>query len=710
VKRAIRRRVVQGLEAGGILPALRRGGDRERAVILRYHSVSEPGATTFRYRCPSIAVSPDTFARQMRVLADAYDVVSLDVLAEALAGGRELPRGAVAITFDDGYLDNHRHAMPILRSFSFPATVYVATAGIGDGWRFWPSRVRYVIATTEASRIRLPHLGPIALGPPDGRRRAIDEVTSGLKRLPVDERDEALAALPDAAGVTGPPAEAREWFANWEQLREMTLCGISIGAHTCTHPILTRQDTEVAATEIRESRRLLEEGLGRPVRHFAYPNGGGVLNHDERVISLVRDAGFATATTSVNGPIRLGDDPYRLRRVGVAERHGTDGFRLNLERDRLFFLPGWKRPIRPRLIVVGPSAGAAGGVSTCVASVLRSEVADRFDITHVSPTGRGGFYELSRRGKLLQLARSLGAFLREAVLRRPAAVQVHTAQYGDFWRNAPFVVAAACLRLPTVLFIHGSRFDEFHDRSGAARRGVIRFLLRRPAALLVRGRHWQEVIRRIVPGQRVFVVPTTTEPVPERSGGPTGDGGAAPVVLFVGGSPTVADNERKGLPDLLAAVGPVRERVPGVRFRLVGPRRDALWTEQLRRVGHADAVELCGSLSRREVAEHYEAATVYVLPSLAEGMPNALLEAMAHGLPVVASDAGSIPEVLEDGKGGFLVPRGDRTALADALVRLLEDAKGAREMGRHNRERVRREFSDRRTAERLLAVYDGILG
>ncbi|MBZ0270217.1 glycosyltransferase family 4 protein, partial [bacterium] len=347
------------------------------------------------------------------------------------------------------------------------------------------------------------------------------------------------------------------------------------------------------------------------------------------------------------------------------------------------------------------------GISTCVSSVLRSAVADRFDIRHVSPTGRGGFYELSRAGKIAQLARALATFLREAAWRRPAAVQVHTAQYGDFWRNAPFVALAACFGIRSVLFIHGSRFHEFHDDAGAARGAVIRFLLRRPSALLVRGRHWQTVIRRIVPGHPVFVVPTTTEPVPEPE---TPRPAGAPVVLFVGGSPTVADNERKGLPDLLEVVGEVRARIPDVRFRLVGPEREAPWTDLLDRYGVADAVELAGSLSRRDVAEQYRSATVYALPSHAEGMPNALLEAMANGLPVVASDVGSIPEVLEDGKGGVVVPCGDRHALAAALIRLLEDTEGARSMGRHNRERIRLEFSDRRTAERLLAVYDRILG
>ncbi|MBZ0267630.1 polysaccharide deacetylase family protein, partial [bacterium] len=357
MKRILRRFVVAGLERSGTLPAVRRRGDRERIVILRYHSVSETDPANFLYRCPSIAVRPDTFARQMEFLANHYHVVSLDAVADALSGGREIPRGTVAITFDDGYRDNHEHALPILRAHSFPATVYVTTDAIGDGWNFWLSRVRYALGTTTHSRVDVPGLGAFALASPGERRLAIDEATGKLKRLPVDERDAALERLLASAGVTAPPEDARNWFLDRERLRELSRAGISIGAHTRSHPILTRQTTEVATAEIRGSRHVLEEAVGSPVLHFAYPNGGGVLNHDERVIPLVRDAGFSTATTSVNGPVRLGDNPFRLRRVGIAERHGVDGFRLNLERDRLVFVPGWKRGTRPRLLVVGPSPG-----------------------------------------------------------------------------------------------------------------------------------------------------------------------------------------------------------------------------------------------------------------------------------------------------------------------------------------------------------------
>ena len=126
-KAAARRLLVGGMERFGVLPAVRRKPDPRRAVILRYHSVSHFDAATRLYRSGTIAVNPATFERQMRFLAEWYQVVPLSRLVDCVERDEAFPHRAVAITFDDGYRDNFVHALPILRSYGFPATVYVTT-------------------------------------------------------------------------------------------------------------------------------------------------------------------------------------------------------------------------------------------------------------------------------------------------------------------------------------------------------------------------------------------------------------------------------------------------------------------------------------------------------------------------------------------------------------------------------------------------------
>ena len=165
---------------------------------------------------------------------------------------------------------------------------------------------------------------------------------------------------------------------------------------------------------------------------------------------------------------------------------------------------------------------------------------------------------------------------------------------------------------------------------------------------------------------------------------------------------------QKGQADMLAALAQVRERVPAVRLLLVGsgelrPDLEA----QARSLGLAEVVTFSGL--RADVPEILAALDVFVLPSLWEGMPNAVLEAMAAGLPVVATAVGGTPEAVVDRVTGLLVPPHDPDALARAIERLLGDPSLRREMGRAGRERVGRHFSIDQTVRRTQALYETVL-
>jgi len=389
----------------------------------------------------------------------------------------------------------------------------------------------------------------------------------------------------------------------------------------------------------------------------------------------------------------------------VAERHAVDGFAFNLERDRVFSLG---HPARPRrLLLVGPPPQAPGGISTCVRSILASPIATQFETRHLSPTGSHGFHQ-PRLAALLQVVRATITCSALLLFRRPAIVQVHTAYGRDFWRNAPFVLLAWTARVPSVLVIHGSRFDRAYEEAGALHRAAIRFVLRRPASIHVRGEYWRSVVRTIVPGSSISLLPTTTEP-DEGEAVPADVKWRAPSVLFVGGTAAVNENLRKGLPDLLAVVPRLVTEVPDAKVLVVGPTSPEPWRERLA-ASSAAHVDFLGSLSPGQIKALYRSAVVFVLPSHAEGMPNTILEAMAHGLPVVATTVGSIAEVVEHGVGGYLLPPGDAEALATALLSLLRDPQAALSMGEHNRAVVRARFTNRHTAERLLAAYATVLG
>jgi glycosyltransferase involved in cell wall biosynthesis len=177
-----------------------------------------------------------------------------------------------------------------------------------------------------------------------------------------------------------------------------------------------------------------------------------------------------------------------------------------------------------------------------------------------------------------------------------------------------------------------------------------------------------------------------------------------PLVVFAGRL-----DPQKGLNTLIAAVEPLLRATPELRVLLLGdgPQRAAL-DAQIRDGGLGDRVLLGGLVE--DVAPYLRAADVFVLPSVGEGMPNALLEAMAAGLPCVASGIGGCTDVITDGRNGLLVPPQDSRALRQALARLLGDGDLRTRLGRAARERVLAGFSLSSMVDAYEACYADLAG
>ena len=165
----------------------------------------------------------------------------------------------------------------------------------------------------------------------------------------------------------------------------------------------------------------------------------------------------------------------------------------------------------------------------------------------------------------------------------------------------------------------------------------------------------------------------------------------------------------KNVPLLVEAIARVRERVPNVHLLIVGdgPERSAV-RALVGELGLVDCVTFAGQVAHRDTPACYRTGDVFALSSDFDNSPNAVLEAMASGLPIVATEAGGIREFIGAG-GGLLSPRGDAAALARALERYLTDAAWARAVGAHNRRIAATEFSWPASARQLLAVYERVV-
>lgn len=183
--------------------------------------------------------------------------------------------------------------------------------------------------------------------------------------------------------------------------------------------------------------------------------------------------------------------------------------------------------------------------------------------------------------------------------------------------------------------------------------------------------------------------------------GPLPQGG--PLVAVVANLWPVKDHRT-----LLAAADQVRRRIPDVRFALVGdgPEREPL-RRRIKELGLGNTVHLLGT--RYDVPAILARATAFCLSSRAEGLSNAIMEAMAAGLPVVATDAGGNPELVQEGATGFVVPVGDARAMARRLIQLLSDDALARQMGRRGRATAERDLTLDRKQSAVQELYCRLL-
>lgn len=216
----------------------------------------------------------------------------------------------VTITFDDGYADNFHIAYPLLKAQQVPFTLYVSTSFLRHEVFLW-----WYILEMEL-RVR-------------------DEIVIGNVRYPLHTEAERNAAFRAAHAELSQmeTADGVEWFAQhsieWHrrnedlnsrlgmteaELRQMaadTLC--TIGSHTCSHARMTKLSEPAAQTELRQSKALLEDIIGNPVRHFSYPYG----DYNPAVAQQVRAAGYQSAVTVVESPVTRKQDVYRLNRTKV---------------------------------------------------------------------------------------------------------------------------------------------------------------------------------------------------------------------------------------------------------------------------------------------------------------------------------------------------------------------------------------------------------
>jgi peptidoglycan/xylan/chitin deacetylase (PgdA/CDA1 family) len=233
----------------------------------------------------------------------------------------------VAVTFDDGWEDNFRFALPVMRRHGVPATVFLTAGLVGTQRVFWQERLR-ASALRVADAWRAGVLAESVPLPPAARSAvsaraaldAIDALIEKAKRMAEVERTALLDAVEAAAGGGTGDLYAANRLLTWDEVRAMSAHGVEFGSHGESHAILTRIGAEQLDRELRASRERIERETGRPCTAIAYPNG----DYNAAVTAAARKAGYTVGLTVRPGLNMPRTPPFELRRISVADNRFVD--------------------------------------------------------------------------------------------------------------------------------------------------------------------------------------------------------------------------------------------------------------------------------------------------------------------------------------------------------------------------------------------------
>ena len=291
------------------------GKDNE-FYILYYHRILDL-QQEFEYDRDVVSICPEIFDKQLKFLADNFHIVSFYELVDILQKSESLPSNSLVITFDDVYKDFFETAYPLLTKYGLPSTLFLTTDYIDNIRMSWWDKVAYLINNTKKSTLNINDFGRFHIKD-KSKYKIIGVLIKRLKNMDEINKNIVIHNLKSQLDVDIDEKKiSTNLFLHWKDIRKMCNNGVELGAHTVTHPILTKIPIERAREEIINSKMKIEKETGESISIFSYPNGRAQDFNDE-IIKILVDEGFKAAVTTIygsNNPKADSFDIFSLKRI-----------------------------------------------------------------------------------------------------------------------------------------------------------------------------------------------------------------------------------------------------------------------------------------------------------------------------------------------------------------------------------------------------------
>jgi glycosyltransferase involved in cell wall biosynthesis len=363
-------------------------------------------------------------------------------------------------------------------------------------------------------------------------------------------------------------------------------------------------------------------------------------------------------------------------------------------------------PHRPVVLILGPHRAAISGVSTHVNLLMESGLREDFELIHFQ-VGSAGRDE-GALGRFLRLVFSPFALFATILFRQVSVVHVNTSlNPRAYWRDLAYLAVARLLRARVLYQVHGGALPQnfFAGRPRLTR--FLRWTLKLPEVVAVLAKCELDAYRQFVPEQNLLLLPNGIDVKPYAHVPTVVSRTDHPLrLVYIG---RIA--REKGLYETLQGVRLALELGVDARLVIAGQgAEEARLRRYAQALGIASRVTFAGPVFGRDKVTVLAGSDVMILPSYAEGLPYALLEAMAAGVPVIATPVGAIPDVVTAGTHGCIVPPRDGKAMAEAIAELARDRERLSWMSRACRLRVRAAYSIQKLACELALQYERLAG
>jgi glycosyltransferase involved in cell wall biosynthesis len=347
--------------------------------------------------------------------------------------------------------------------------------------------------------------------------------------------------------------------------------------------------------------------------------------------------------------------------------------------------------------MVGTALEGKGGVAAVVSVLRQHGLFEREGVRYVA-THREGSKAVKARGAVSGFWQTLLACFSQ----HPAVVHVHAASRASFVRKSIVLLIARLAGCKTIFHLHGGGFRQFATvEAGGLMRRWIRHTLEASSVVITLSNGWAGFVHGFAPRARVSVVPNSV-PLPPAVSEVQPEPGR---ILFLGRLEAA-----KGVFELLAAGARLAPAYPALCLVFGGEGDAEALRKKAAELGIGERIELLGWVGPQQRDEQLARASVFCLPSHAEGLPMAMLEAMAAGTAVVASSVGGIPETIVDGDNGLLAPPRDEEALAKRLAQVLGDETLRARLARNARVTIEQHYSTEVVCGQLSALYRELAG